>query len=193
LVSAIHKKIVSNVASFGLPDPAGRSGGACTSALLKVLYANKEKPSVNPSYKDTLCQVRDILKSKGYSQVPQLSSSVSLDVDTTFDLSPEGFNGTKRAVMIGINYVGQDGALSGCINDVLNMKEYLIDVHGFKESNIVTLLDDGASTPPKKAKIMNAFKNIAAISKPGDAVYIHFSGKKNNTISFIQNFLSTML
>ena len=28
------------------------------------------------------------------------------------------YQGTKRAVMIGINYVGQDGELSGCHNDV---------------------------------------------------------------------------
>eukprot|EP00970_Alexandrium_tamarense_P012330 scaffold2857_cov275-Alexandrium_tamarense.AAC.3 len=34
---------VSNVSSFQLPDPAGRAGGALTSTLLKVLYADEQK------------------------------------------------------------------------------------------------------------------------------------------------------
>ena len=32
---------------------------------------------------------------------------------------------TKRALLIGINYFGQNGQLSGCHNDVDNMKNYL--------------------------------------------------------------------
>eukprot|EP00957_Ditylum_brightwellii_P058202 4413593-Ditylum_brightwellii.AAC.1 len=43
---------VSNVNQFELPDPAGRSGGACTSALLKVLYTNKKKPDTDLSFRD---------------------------------------------------------------------------------------------------------------------------------------------
>lgn len=38
-----------------------------------------------------------------------------------FHVVPEGSVGTKRAVMIGINYVGQEGELSGCQNDVQNV------------------------------------------------------------------------
>ena len=33
---------VFNTGQFKLPDPAGRAGGACTSALLKVLYRNND-------------------------------------------------------------------------------------------------------------------------------------------------------
>ena len=32
------------------------------------------------------------------------------------------------------------GELSGCWNDVLNMKKYIMDVHGFEEDNIVILM-----------------------------------------------------
>ena len=38
-----------------------------------------------------------------------------------FHIVPEGSTGTRRAVMIGINYTGQDGELSGCQNDVKNV------------------------------------------------------------------------
>jgi len=73
------------------------------------------------SFKDVLMKVRTVLERKGYEQIPQLSSSRPLDLDTKFDMTPEGFNGKKHAVLVGINYVGQSGELSGCHNDVLNM------------------------------------------------------------------------
>ena len=72
-----------------------------------------------------------------------------IDVSHKFDLVPDTATGTKRAVMIGINYVGDSpGELSGCWNDVLNMKKYIMDVHGFEEDNIVVLMDDGNHTEP---------------------------------------------
>ena len=57
-------------------------------------------------------------------QIPQLSSSRPMDIHEKFHIVPEGSEGTKRAVMIGINYVGQDGELSGCHNDVNNVSSH---------------------------------------------------------------------
>ena len=65
---------VSNVASFSLPDPAGRAGGALTSALLNVTYADHQNTAKDLSFMDTLLKVREMLSQKGFSQVPQLSS-----------------------------------------------------------------------------------------------------------------------
>ena len=114
---------VSNVASFQLPDPAGRAGGACTAALLKVLYADNRVPDEDLSFQDVLLKMRDILSSGSYTQIPQLSSSRPLNVEHKFEIIPPDFSGTKRAVLIGINYVGHNpGELSGCHNDVHNMK-----------------------------------------------------------------------
>lgn len=41
-----------------------------------------------------------------------------MDIHEKFHIVPEDNEGTKRAVMIGINYEGQEGELSGCHNDV---------------------------------------------------------------------------
>ena len=112
---------VSNVASFQLPDPAGRAGGACTSAMLKVLYAEHHAPEEDKSIQEVLLQMRDILRSSGFTQVPQLSSSRQLDIHNPFRLVPENFSGTRRALVIAINYVGQQGELRGCQNDAHNM------------------------------------------------------------------------
>ena len=164
---------VSNVSSFTLPDPAGRAGGACTSTLLKVLYQDEKVPEDTLSFTQVLEQMRGHLKAKGFSQIPQLTSANPIDVDTDFDLVPKTATGTHRAVMIGINYIGDNpGELRGCHNDVLNMKKYIQNVHGFKEENIVVLMDDGAHTPPTYDNMIAAYKKVVAESGPGDAIFL---------------------
>jgi hypothetical protein len=91
---------VSNVASFSLPNPKGRAGGALTSSLLNITYADHKDTGKDLSYQDTLLKVRDVLKAKGFSQIPQLSSSRPLDVKKKFDLVPDNMTGTRRAVMM---------------------------------------------------------------------------------------------
>ena len=104
---------------------------------------------------------------------------------TKFDLVPNESTGTRRAVMIGINYVGHNpGELSGtfyerrndsahhrlspgCQNDVFNMKSYIQDVHGFEEENITLLLDKDGYTQPTKENILNAYKQMVASAQPG--------------------------
>jgi hypothetical protein len=121
---------VGNVGTFQLPDPAGKAGGACTSTLLRVLHDN---PNVRISWIDLLHKMRAVLKQKGFDQVPQLSSSRLLDVNHEFEIVPSDSRGARRALLIGINYVGQQGQLSGCHNDANNIKQYLIQKQGFLE------------------------------------------------------------
>ncbi len=68
------------------------------------------------------------------------------------------------------------GELSGCWNDVLNMKRYIKRVHGFKDENIVVLLDDGKHTEPTYKNIINAYKRVISQSEDGDAIFLHYSG-----------------
>ena len=75
------------------------------------------------------------------------------------------------------SYVGQNGELAGCHNDVMNMKEYLMDVHEFEEENMTILLDDGEHADPTRENILNAYAQIVADSQEGDVVYLHYSGK----------------
>ena len=168
---------VSNVATFQLPDPAGRAGGACTSTLLNILYADHHKTEEDLSFVQVLRKMRENLEEKGFSQIPQLTSSTVIDVNRTFDLVPDETSGTRRALLIGINYTGHDqGVLSGCHNDVLNMIEYIKDVHGFEDENITVLLDDDEHTSPTKENIMEAYRTIVSDSESGDAIFLHYSG-----------------
>ena len=167
---------VSDVESFKLPDPAGRAGGACTSALLNALYAEKSAPTNDLTWVEALEGMRQSLCAKGYTQVPQLSSSRMVDVSENFYIAPPGCNGVRSALLIGINYIGQEGELSGCHNDVMNIKEYIMDVHGFEEQNITVLMDDGIHLDPTRDNMLNAFAGLCESMQPGDASFFHYSG-----------------
>ena len=120
--------------------------------------------------------MRKILRKGKFSQIPQLTSARQMDVSQEFYIVPSNCHGTRRAVLIGINYVGQDGELSGCHNDCLNMKNYLMQEWGFKNENITVLMDDGNHNRPTRSNIMNAYQEVASASKSGDAVFCHYSG-----------------
>jgi metacaspase-1 len=167
---------VSNVATFSLPDPAGRAGGACTSAMLQVLYNDHKDTSGDLTFQQVLLKMRNVLAKGSYSQIPQLTSSRPLNIQQKFDLVPPQCTGTRRAILIGINYTGQQGQLSGCHNDVKNMLEYIKTVHGFVDENIVVMLDDEGYTQPTYDNIIKAYHTIASQSQPGDAVFAHYSG-----------------
>lgn len=154
---------VGNVATFKLPDAAGKAGGALTSAMLSVIY-KEEKPSAqNLSFVDVFLKARKVVKAKGFEQIPQLSSSRNIDVHQPFDLmtNKHGNKGTRYAVLIGINYTNhKQGRLSGCHNDVHNICKYIMDIGKFKSSNITILLDDGRATSPTRANIMKALDEL---------------------------------
>lgn len=169
---------VSNVTKkFELPDSAGRSGGACTSALLHILYKDHKITEVDLSFTELLLAMQQDLKSKNYVQVPQLSASKEIDVTERFDLVPETATGDRRALLIGINYTGHEqGELTGCHNDVANMVEYIKTCHSFTDDHIQLLMDDGKNEIPTRENILAAYKKIVEESQPGDAIFCHFSG-----------------
>ena len=101
---------------------------------------------------------------------------ISSNSTQVMHIVPPESRGVRRAVLIGINYTGQQGALRGCHNDVKNIKEYLIKAQGFKESDMLILMDDGQHHPPTKKNIEQAFVRITQYSKAGDVVFVHYSG-----------------
>lgn len=182
MISGCHDSQTSadaNVSNFELPDPAGRAGGACTAALLQVFYDENDgypqDGGNQGSWVEVLRAMRVNLDRKGYSQVPQLSSSRMIDVQAPMEIVNRR-GGVKRAVLIGINYVGQNGELSGCHNDVHNIKKYLQKCQGFERNNMTVLMDDGKHKEPTYDNIIRAFEWIVRESQPGDTVWIHYSG-----------------
>ena len=79
----------------------------------------------------------------------------------------------KRALLIGINRYQVPGAdLRGCVNDVKNLREALIKLHGFKDADVTTLLDGAATKKAMQAGITRLVRD----SKKGDVAVLHYSG-----------------
>lgn len=160
-----------NTSNFELPNPAGKAGGACTSAFLQQQYEGKK----GMSWVETLKQMRSVLKGMGYNQTPTLSSSRTIQPTSPMTIVPPQ-SGRRRALLIGINYVGQKGELTACHNDCSNIREYLINVHGFREDEMLVLMDDGVHQEPTKQNIENGMILLTKYSQPGDVVFVSFSG-----------------
>lgn len=165
-----------NANKFELPNPAGKAGGACTSAFLQGLYDT----GADAKWIDTLRGMRTVLKGMGYNQIPQLTSSRLVDMEKKMQIVPPG-SGRRRALLIGINYVGQQGALTACHNDVYNLLELLVEVYGFKETEILVLMDDGKHHPPTKKNIEDAMLRMTRYSQPNDVAFVSFSGHGGQT------------
>lgn len=118
----------------------------------------------------------------GFNQVPAITSSYKFDLNKPFSLVPPEFKAgvnNKRALLIGCNYrKTRDAQLKACHDDVTSMKDFLVNVHGFPESpDLMTILmDDKKHKAPTHKNITEAFKKLAEHSKPGDAVFVLFTG-----------------
>lgn len=83
----------------------------------------------------------------------------------------------KRAVLIGCNYPGTKAELKGCINDVRRMHRCLLDRYGFPPEHIAVLIDtDGYEAQPTGRNIRAALSDLVASAKPGDILFVHYSG-----------------
>jgi len=85
----------------------------------------------------------------------------------------------KKALLIGINYINNSQvSLRGCIDDVVNMENILINQYGYSSDNVVTLRDDNAdiSLQPTRENILLQLQHLATVSENCDEIWIHYSG-----------------
>lgn len=91
--------------------------------------------------------------------------------------------GRRKALLIGINYFGQQGQLRGCINDVHNMSRYLGENFGYAREDMVTLTDDQQNpmNQPTKNNIRRAMRWLVNDVQPNDSLFLHYSGHGGQT------------
>lgn len=117
-----------------------------------------------------------------YAQTPTLTSTRKFDINKPFSLIPDGFDpskGQKRSLLIGCNYIDVAGAeLKASHDDIRSMKDYIVNVHGFPEAKglMTVLMDDDEHKSPTHMNITESLKALSEQSRPGDAVFIQFSG-----------------
>jgi hypothetical protein len=87
----------------------------------------------------------------------------------------------KRALLIGVNYIGTPYELSGCIEDTARMADFLSS-HGFTDIKRIT---DNTEVNPTKTVILREFQNMISSAKSGDVLVFYFSGHGSNTFDYI--------
>ena len=98
---------------------------------------------------------------------------------------------TKKALVIGINYVGTSSELSGCVRDTLKVVALLKKYYGYKSDEIHLLVDtleknvdeksirdadQAVFGSPTRARIEEGLQWLASGAKAGDRRFIHYSG-----------------
>ncbi|KAI0195455.1 hypothetical protein F4808DRAFT_440607 [Astrocystis sublimbata] len=104
--------------------------------------------------------------------------------------APDGYTfqysnctGKRKALLIGVNYFGQDAELAGCINDAQNLSAFLIESFGYKREDMIILTDDARDPMliPTKANIIRAMQWLVRGAQPNDSLFLHFSGHGGQT------------
>ncbi|KAF6753451.1 metacaspase-1 [Ephemerocybe angulata] len=85
--------------------------------------------------------------------------------------------GNKKAVCIGINYLGMRDELKGCANDARGARDFIIRNYGFHPSNVLLLTDDDRhNIMPTRKEIFKAFMWLVNGAKKDDSLFFHYSG-----------------
>lgn len=83
----------------------------------------------------------------------------------------------RRALLVGINYVGSNNELRGCVNDVRTQKQSLMRHYGFQEREIRILTEDQPKDLwPNKANIEAGLRWLYTGAAAGDLLFFAYSG-----------------
>jgi len=103
-----------------------------------------------------------------------LKTQLNKDIQTVNNLVIPEIKNKKNnsALLIGINYVGTDNELYGCINDTSSINS-LISSYNYQK---ICILTDNTEKKPNRANILTEFKNLLSNSQSGDVLLFFYSG-----------------
>ncbi|ORY45301.1 metacaspase [Rhizoclosmatium globosum] len=89
-------------------------------------------------------------------------------------------SGRKKALLVGINYIGSKHALAGCINDAHNLQNFLVQQYGYKtdQRSMLVMTDDNKDPRyvPTTKNLLGAFHWLVYDARPGDHLFFSYSG-----------------
>lgn len=114
-----------------------------------------------------------------YSRPPGKPQSFGVD---GYEYQYSNCNGSKKALLIGINYTGTANQLNGCVNDCNNVQEFLLQ-NGFSKDNIVLLNDQQTNkrSIPTRDNILDGVKWLVKDARANDSLFFHYSGHGGQT------------
>jgi hypothetical protein len=106
-------------------------------------------------------------------------TDVTSQLDDGANIPLSTCDGNKKSLFIGINYFGSKSELRGCINDVTNIKEFVVKNFNFPtdSDHMRTLTDDGKGDgKPTRQNMIDAMKWLVSNAQSGDSLFFHYSG-----------------
>lgn len=93
----------------------------------------------------------------------------------------------KKALFVGINYVGTSGELGGCVNDCYRIIDLLQRHFHYHDENVRLLIDENTRRPevktgvqphglPNRQQILDGINWLFQGAQTGDLLYMHYSG-----------------
>ena len=95
------------------------------------------------------------------------------------EISEPSLSTDKRALLIGINYIGTEYELHGCVDDMLDVQDWLISEQGYIASNITLMSDDpsvAGAIMPTCANILAQMSALVASAVAGSERFFAYSG-----------------
>ena len=92
----------------------------------------------------------------------------------------------KRALLIGVDAYQAVTPLQGCVNDIVAIRDFLLQKAGMVAADMLVLVAPAAANPlpadlgtpplPSRQNILDAFDTLGRQTHPGDQVVIYYSG-----------------
>jgi hypothetical protein len=141
--------------------------------LIKQYNSNVQTIIKTPNIRNK-AQAISKLKRQFNNNFNSLKAQYLSDVNTINKMVMPQNNNTKNssALVIGINYIGTQYELNGCINDASSMRDLLIN-NGFKKIKLIT---DNTTDKPNRNIILSEFKNLLSNANNGDIIFFSYSG-----------------
>lgn len=106
---------------------------------------------------------RDLLQTQLNNDILYINNLVIPEIKYTKNCS---------ALLIGINYIGTQYELDGCINDTNNINSFISN-YDFQK---ITILTDNTEKKPIRSNILDEFNNLLINSQSGDVLLFFYSG-----------------
>lgn len=118
----------------------------------------------------------------GNVQLPP-STPQSFGAGKNYNFQYSNCTGKRKALLIGINYIGSSNALKGCINDARAVAAFLKDRYGYRDDDMVILTDDARNprSLPTKQNILQAMQWLVNGAETNDTLFLHYSGHGGQT------------
>ena len=89
----------------------------------------------------------------------------------------------KKALLIGINYIGTASQLNGCLNDIKAIQNVLTTNYAFKPE-LIKIMTDETPQKPTRENILSAFKDFLQSGAEGDLLFFAYSGHGSTTVDY---------